>query len=34
MAELAKLLPMSINVGRDPVVRPFSRCNVVVGASA
>ena len=30
----AKLDPISMNVGRDPVVRPFNLCMVVVGGSA
>ena len=30
----AKLLETSMNVGRLPVVRPFSLCMVVVGGSA
>ena len=34
MAVPAKLLPASINVGSVPVVRPLSRCSVVVGGSA
>lgn len=29
-----KLEPMSMNVGRDPVVKPLIRCRVVVGGSA
>ena len=29
-----KLLPISTKVGKDPVVIPLIRCNVVVGGSA
>lgn len=32
--EPAKLLPISINVGKLPVVKPLMRCSVVVGGSA
>ena len=31
---LSKLLLISMNVGKPPVVRPLIRCIVVVGASA
>lgn len=31
---VAKFEPISIKVGKLPVVRPFNRCNVVVGGSA
>ncbi|KAH3682416.1 hypothetical protein WICPIJ_006602 [Wickerhamomyces pijperi] len=34
MTSPSKLDPASTNVGRDPVVRPFNLCNVVVGGSA
>ncbi len=34
MRALAKLVRTSRKVGRPPVVRPFSRCAVTVGASA
>ena len=34
MASPSKFDPASINVGNDPVVNPFKRCNVVVGGSA
>ncbi len=34
MTSLAKLLRTSRNVGREPVVSPFNRCAVTVGASA
>mmetsp|Transcript_1436 Transcript_1436/g.5021 ORF Transcript_1436/g.5021 Transcript_1436/m.5021 type:complete len:213 (+) Transcript_1436:2047-2685(+) len=33
-ARAERLEPMSTKVGRDPVVSPFRRCMVVVGASA
>ena len=33
-AALWKLAPSSTKVGRLPVMRPFSRCDVVVGGSA
>ena len=29
-----KLLPISTNVGKEPVVMPLIRCNVTVGGSA
>ena len=34
MDDPPKLLPTSTNVGKDPVVMPLIRCNVVVGGSA
>lgn len=34
MALDAKLFPTSTKVGREPVVKPFIRCMVVVGGSA
>ena len=33
MDDPPKFDPMSINVGKEPVVIPFSRCRVVVGGS-
>lgn len=34
MVEPPKLLPISMKVGNDPVVRALIRCKVVVGGSA
>ena len=33
MEEPPKFEPMSMKVGREPVVIPFNRCSVVVGGS-
>lgn len=34
ISAVAKFEPTSMNVGKLPVVMPFNRCRVVVGASA